>query len=99
MNLMTEELKKIVPAFYETEDIALDDKIVYAKFFLLGSSWSWYIFEYDADTNCIFGLVDGIEQEIGYQSIDELEALRGPLGLFVERDLYFKPTKFVDLKL
>ena len=56
-------------------------------------------FEYDAKSNTIFALVDGFEKELGYQSIDELEQVRGHLGLFVERDLSFTPTRYGDLKL
>lgn len=39
-----------------------------------------------------FGLVDGFEKELGYFSLSELESVKGPLGLKIERDLYFKPT-------
>ena len=42
-----------------------------------------------------FGLVSGHEDELGYFSLNELENLKGPFGLKVERDLYFQPT---DLK-
>jgi hypothetical protein len=42
-------------------------------------------------------LVDGFERELGYFSLDELEQLRGPLGLPVERDLYWKPTLLSEL--
>jgi Protein of unknown function (DUF2958) len=38
-----------------------------------------------------FGLVDGHERELGYFSLDELEDVRGSMGLRVERDLYFTP--------
>ena len=99
MNLMTDELKKIVPPFYSSEDVELEDKIVYAKFFLLDAGWSWYVLEYDEATNTIFALVDGFEKELGYQNIDELEMVRGHLSLYVERDLHFKPIRYGDLKL
>jgi hypothetical protein len=38
-----------------------------------------------------FGLVVGQERELGYFSLSELETVRGPLGLPIERDLSFKP--------
>jgi hypothetical protein len=31
--------------------------------------------------------------ELTYWSLGELEALRGPFGLRVERDLHFEPTR------
>jgi len=30
--------------------------------------------------------------ELGYASLRQLKNVRGPLGLGIERDLYFKPT-------
>lgn len=39
-----------------------------------------------------FGLVIGHEPELGYFSVDELEQVRGRLGLPIERDLHFTPA-------
>ena len=44
-----------------------------------------------------FGLVDGFEKELGYFSLAELEAVRGPLGLPIERDLYWKPKTLEEI--
>ena len=38
-----------------------------------------------------FGLVIGHEIELGYFSLAELEEVRGPLGLPIERDEWFQP--------
>lgn len=38
-----------------------------------------------------FGLVDGFEEELGYFSLDELQSVRGPGGLRIERDLHWAP--------
>ena len=46
-----------------------------------------------------FGLVCGMERELGYFSLAELQSVRGPLGLRVERDLYFTPTPMSGLGL
>ena len=43
-----------------------------------------------------FGLVIGFEQELGYFSLTELEAARGPLGLPIERDQHFEPKPLRD---
>ncbi|CCF85383.1 hypothetical protein NITHO_490006 [Nitrolancea hollandica Lb] len=40
-----------------------------------------------------FGYVQGLEAELGYFSLSELEQLRGALRLPVERDLYFEPCR------
>jgi len=49
------------------------------------------------DIDIFFGLVDGFEKELGYFSLSELENLRGPFGLKVERDLYFEPATLKEL--
>ena len=44
-----------------------------------------------------FGLVDGFEKEFGYFSLSELQAARGPLGLAIERDLYWQPKTLKEI--
>lgn len=46
-----------------------------------------------------FGVVDGFEVEWGYFALSELTALRGVLGLPVERDLYYAPRPWREAKL
>lgn len=57
---------------------------------------------YDTDKEKVdyffFGLVSGQEVELGYFALSELEQVRGPLGLPIERDLHFKPTTLRELK-
>ena len=62
------------------------------KFFTPDSSWTWYVTEFDPAERRCFGLVIGHERELGYFSLAELESVRGPLGLPIERDLDFTPT-------
>ena len=40
----------------------------------------------------MFGLVIGLEAELGYFSLRELQQVRGPVGFGIERDLWFVPT-------
>jgi hypothetical protein len=49
------------------------------------------VLEFDPVERLCFGLVVGHERELGYFSLDELKSLRGPLGLPIERDLYWTP--------
>jgi len=44
-----------------------------------------------------FGLVDGLEAELGYFWLSELESVRGPLGLPIERDLYWQPKTLAQI--
>jgi len=99
MQLLTDELRKIIPPFYSGEDIELEEKMIYAKFFLADANFTWYILEYDPESNTFFALVDGLDRELGYVSLEELEQVRGHMGLNIERDLYFSPVKYKDLKI
>ena len=90
MKLLTKELEKLLPPLRSQEEKGLN-AIVYAKFFTPDSYWTWYITEYNPAQRLFFGFVVGLDSEFGYFSQDELESVRGPVGLFIERDLYFEP--------
>ena len=97
MQLMTEELKKTLPKMYSSEDTKLEDKIVYAKLFTPDSNWTWFILEWDGE-DTLFAMVHGLSNELGNVSLSELESVRGPMGLKVERDLYFTQTRYGDIE-
>jgi hypothetical protein len=44
----------------------------------------------------MFRLVDGHEKELGYVSLNEITSIRGPMGLAIERDLFWSPKKLGD---
>ena len=88
MKLLTKELRRKLPSLYSTE--RQSDPLVQAKFFTPDSNWTWYVLEFDGDDR-FFGYVSGLENELGYFSLSELQSVRGPFGLAVERDLYFEP--------
>jgi hypothetical protein len=72
------------------------DFIPVVKLFTPDAGCTWLLTELDPEDNDIaFGLCDlGMGcPEIGSVRISELEAVRGRLGLHVERDILFKPTK------
>jgi len=75
-----------------------DQAIVYAKFFTPDSQWTWLLMEYDPETQMGFGLVRGIETELGYFSLAELEEVTGLMGLPVERDLFWTPKSLAEAK-
>ncbi len=41
----------------------------------------------------MFGLVDGHVKELGYVSLNEVMAVRGPMSLAIERDLFWSPKR------
>jgi hypothetical protein len=70
------------------------------KLFTPDANATWLISEIDPDDpDRLFGLCDlGLDSpELGYVSLDELSAFRGPLGLPVERDAYFMPKKRLSI--
>lgn len=74
------------------------DPTLRCKYLTPDSNWRWYVIEAgrceDTAGNpdvLFWGFVEGIEHEFGYFSLNELASVRGPLGLPVERDLYFEP--------
>ena len=89
MQLMTPELEKQFPPLYGTEKKDPEEVKVIAKFFDPCSSWTWYATEFDPKERVFFGFVRGFEAELGYFSLDELQSVKGLLGLGIERDLYF----------
>jgi hypothetical protein len=94
MKLLTKELRSTLPPLYEA-DGDLDAPVV-CKFFTPWAGWTWYAFEFDGEDE-FFGLVDGLEMELGSFSLSELESINGPVGLRVERDLHYRAETKRDL--
>lgn len=94
--LLTKELREQLPKLYTGEELGLK-AMALVKFFTPDSNWTWYASEFDGD-DLFFGLVSGHEVELGYFSLSELEGVRGPLGLLIERDLHFKSKTLEELQ-
>ena len=90
MELLTDELREILPPLYSQD--GEKDPVIYAKFFTPDSNWTWYVTEGSEEDGefRFFGYVIGFEKEWGYFLLSELQEARGPWGLSIERDLYFK---------
>lgn len=97
MELLTKELEGKLPKLYEQENKG-DEAMVHMKFFDPCSNWTWFVTEFDG-VDTFFGLVIGHETEFGYFSLKELQDCKGPLGLGIERDLYFNPMPLKELKV
>ena len=109
-SLLDEVSRQRLPPLYSSEELGLGAR-AQVKFSTPDSSWCWYASEgsfvdedghFDTDREKVdfvcFGLVVGFEIELGYWSLSELEAARGPLGLPIERDLDFEPKSLRELK-
>lgn len=94
--LLTKALENQLPQLYSQENNP--DPEVVCKFFTPDAQWTWYAIEYDPREKLFFGYVEGIENELGYFTLSELQSIRGHLGLPVERDLFFTPCKLSEIK-
>src|SRR6266478_9901622 len=93
MELLSEDLRAQLPTLYAQENEK--DPIIHFKFFTPWTGWTWFVTEgsQEDDDFIFFGYVIGLEAEWGYFSLRELESVRGPGGLTIERDLYFTPKR------
>lgn len=104
MKLLTQVIRRNLPALYSQEDKG-GKAVVHVKFFTPDSNWTWFglcgepvLDESDREVDFrFFGLVEGFEKELGYFSLKELESVRGALGLPIERDLYWTPKTLEEI--
>lgn len=84
------------PDMYVTEDVPVEEKTVYARFFL-GES-SWLVFETDKQAGEAFGFVilngDARGAEMGYIDLMALEGVETASGAVIDRDLDWQPKPF-----
>lgn len=99
MKLLTKEILKKLPKL-GAQDGLKGEAVINVKFFTPDSSWTWYVLEGkqlpDGDFE-FYGIVQGFEREYGDFVLSELQAIRGKLGLPIERDLYFGKPKVKDV--
>ena len=98
MKLITKEIEEAIKKtpYGSTENVELDDKKVIARFFNPTGAGTWYVLEDDDWENgrVVFGAATlGYGLELGSISIDELESIKLPFGLTIERDISVEPFK------
>jgi hypothetical protein len=100
MKLLTDEIRKKLRDNNIAQEpvrgtLAEIDHWPVCKLFTPDAQCTWLLTELEDDGDTAFGLCDlGLDSpELGYVLISELTAVRGGLGLPVERDLHFKATK------
>ncbi len=87
------EIWRAMPQTYETDGMGLA-AVAHLHYFLNG--WDWYITERDADPEGLgqlqaFGLVCGLERELGYISIEAI------VGAGAELDLHWEPKPLREI--
>jgi hypothetical protein len=95
MLLITAEQRRQLPAIGSTSEHK--DPYVWVKLFCPWSNWTWFCTEFDGKDE-FFGLVQGLETELGYFYLHELESITGPGGLKIERDKFFQPCPLSSLQ-
>ena len=104
MKLLTKAILKNLPKLYSTDNIPLAEKVAVLKIFDPCGRFTAYFFEgevqEDGDVSFFGFVVSPLGpdcDEMGYSSLRELEGVRNRLGLPLERDLHFRPTKMGEL--
>ncbi len=97
MDLLTKAIRAQLRANGQRAALGEDvDPLPVVKLFLPDSTATWLLTESDIeDPDIMFGLCDLGQgfPELGSVRLSDLKALRGPMGLAVERDLGFVPDK------
>lgn len=93
MKLLTKEIERQLRANSAKRPNASDVKPVLKLFNPCGAA-TWLFTELDED-GILYGLCDlGMGfPELGYASLEEIQAVRLPFGLKIERDLHFTANK------
>ena len=91
MQLITNEVRQALQPLYTFEDTKPEDILVKVHFFTPDSSWDWFPYEWDGN-DLMFGFVSGHYPALGYFSLSELQGVRGPYGLAIEREFAFEPV-------
>jgi len=99
MKLITPEFEEVMKDYPLYSQENEEDPMVIAKFFDPCGSATWYVLEYDPQTKIAFLYVMGLqEDELGYTSLTELESIKRPFSLTIERDLYFVQKRLSEFK-
>jgi len=104
MKLLPKEIRKKLPPLY-SQDGKGSKAVAYLRLFTPDAAWTWHLTEGSPVTDAqgvevdfkFFGLVDGQCRELGYVMLSELESVRGPMGLPIERDLWWKPKTLEEI--
>ena len=100
--LLTQEIIQKLPKLYSQENE--EDPVVHLKMFTPDSGWTWFILEGDEqeDGDYLFfcKVISPLEPEgeLGYVTLNQLKEVRGPMGLKIERDIYYKAKPLSQCK-
>jgi hypothetical protein len=96
MKLLTADLKKKFARTGSQQDV--EDPVIIAKYFIGLYNWTFYATEFDPITKVFTGIFRWLETEWGTIGLHHLESMRGPAGIRVERDKFFKSVRMSELR-
>ena len=99
MQLLTKELEKRFLEVGSQEEV--EDPIIICKFFNPVGRGTWFAYDYIPEEKMFFGYVSifgDYNDELGYFGLEELETIKLPLGMKIERDLYWKEKPLSEVK-
>lgn len=103
MKLMTQEIEEKLKEYpLHSQDGKGDEAQVVIKYFNPAGAGTWYVLEGEKQENgdyLFFGYVELIEPEYGYFSLSELENLKLPYGMGIERDVYSELKTIGEMKV
>lgn len=95
--MITKAIEQKAPRLYETDGQGMQ-AVAVAHFFSCFNGWDWYLTEYDPESGEAFGLVCGLDRELGYFSLAEFERINRTKGLnVIERDMYWTPCRLEEV--
>src|ERR1700691_2202767 len=97
MELLPIDLRSRLPPLHAQE--AEGEPMVYARYFLPETASSWYVCEGqpEGEEYLFFGFVTFPDADFHCFLLSGLQALRGPLGQTIERDLAFVEGRLTDV--
>ena len=102
MKLLTKAIEKKLEKYpLYSQDGKGDNADIICKFFNPMGEGTWYVLEGEKRENgdwLFYGVVDLYEREYGYFSLSELESVRLPFGMGIERDMGYTNRKVGDIK-
>lgn len=98
MQLLTAQLLRRFAQVGSQEGKPEGDVIVVAKYFTPDGGFTFYATEYDPELREFFGLVECLAIEFASVPLVQLERMRGPYGVAIERDLYWKEQSLREVR-
>ena len=92
---MTKAIKEQAEKQYDLGS-DMEQKVV-AKYFNPAGKGTWYLMNTEPKSDYAWGIVNLFDIEMGSFTISELESIKLPFGLGIERDTLFEPMKAKDV--